>query len=111
MAGNYRKRRVGLPVHHCEADSDWIESQLLKISVANQITAQTKYSEIYQRIFNETPIEYQKQNKARRASNTLLRKFITKCRQAQDKQQQRAAQEQINHKTETKQYESQFTGF
>lgn len=79
-----KRRKIGLPAHHHQDDADWIESQLIQISDANQLTAKTGYSEKYQAAYNSCDIEYKRTNLARRTANILLRNFVNKCKKARE---------------------------
>lgn len=79
----YQKtRKIGLPDNRHKDDADWIESQLIQVSDANQLTAKTGYSDQYMRVFNSCKVPHQSSNLARRTANNNLRKFVKKCVQA-----------------------------
>lgn len=73
-----KRRKVTLPVDHHEQDSDWLESELLKLHPRDQIYASTAYSGIYAETMNTEPVEHKRVNRARRAANLRMREFVAK---------------------------------
>jgi len=68
-----------LPEHHFEADAQWILQQLERLNRQQREKALARYSETYQQAFDLEPVDYRKENKARREANTRLRLFVVNC--------------------------------
>ena len=68
-----------LPEHHSESDSKWIVQQLDGLSRQQRERAVASYSEIYRQAFDLEPVDFRKENKARREANTRLRLFVVNC--------------------------------
>ena len=75
----YGKPKVTLPVWHSEKDAQWLTEHLLKLHPQNRITACTGYSQAYREAFESQSVEFKKENSARKAANTRMRKFVDKC--------------------------------
>lgn len=68
-----------LPEHHLEADAQWICQQLEGLTRQQRERAIARYSEIYRQAFDLEPVDFRKENKARREANTRLRLFVVNC--------------------------------
>lgn len=75
----YNKPKVTLPVTHSEKDAQWLTEQLLRLHPQRRTTACIGYSDAYKEAFSNEPIEYKKENAARKLANTKMRKFVAKC--------------------------------
>lgn len=63
---------------HSSEDAKWIKQQLERIPPRYRQQAMDGYSEAYQSAYDAEPAEHRKENAARFAANTRLRKFIDK---------------------------------
>lgn len=73
------RSRVALPLNHSERDAEWLEGVLLQLSSGHQVKACSAYSEIYIETYDAEVIEHKRENAARFAANTRLRKFREAC--------------------------------
>ncbi len=69
---------VQMPSNFLKDDERWIREMLLQLdpSTRNKITA--KYGEVYQSEWENEPVTYKKDNRARHEANTRLRVFVRK---------------------------------
>lgn len=65
-------------MRHSSEDAKWIRQQLERIPPRYRQQAMDGYSEAYQSAYDAEPAEHRKENAARFAANTRLRKFIDK---------------------------------
>lgn len=63
---------------HSSEDAKWIRQQLERIPPRYRQQAMDGYSEAYQSAYDAEPVGHKKENAARFAANTRLRKFIDK---------------------------------
>lgn len=63
---------------HSSEDAKWIRQQLERIPPRYRQQAMDGYSDAYQAAYDAEPAEHRKENAARFAANTRLRKFIDK---------------------------------
>ena len=73
---------------HFDGDKAWIVEQLELLSKQHQIQARAAYSDIFYKTHRNEPVEYKKNNRARREANIRLRNFVDKCLATYKKQQQ-----------------------
>jgi len=67
-----------MPELFSEADRDWINEQLQRLTPSVRPKAVLKYAEVYQEAFESEEVTYQQENKARREANTRLRLFVNR---------------------------------
>ena len=67
-----------LPERYHPHDKDWIEEQLKKLPPFALRRAIEGYDKVFAESYNNEPIEYKKENKARRDANTRLREYVEK---------------------------------
>lgn len=70
--------RTVMPEAFSQADTEWLQEQLLRLSPAVRQKAVIRYAEIYQLAMDEEPVSYRKENKARHEANARLRLFADK---------------------------------
>lgn len=63
---------------HSSEDAKWIRQQLESIPQRYRQQAMDGYSDAYKSAYDAEPAEHRKENAARFAANTRLRKFIEK---------------------------------
>ncbi len=59
-------------------DKQWFREQLAKLPAAYIKQAKEGYQSVWEKAFEDEPIEHKKQNSARRAANIRLREFVEK---------------------------------
>ena len=67
-----------LPKRCHEHDKKWIEEQLQKLPPFAVRRAIDGYDKVFTESYDNEPIEYKKENKARRDANTRLREYVEK---------------------------------
>ena len=67
-----------LPERYHPHDKKWIEEQLKKLPPFALRRAIEGYDKVFSESYNNEPIEYKKENKARRDANTRLREYVEK---------------------------------
>ena len=67
-----------LPERCHEHDKKWIEEQLQKLPPFAVRIAIEGYDNVFTESYDNEPIEYKKENKARRDANTRLREYVEK---------------------------------
>lgn len=70
--------RTVMPESFSQADAEWIQEQLLRLSPSVRQKAVTRYADVYQLTMDEEPVSYRKENRARHEANTRLRIFADK---------------------------------
>lgn len=65
-------------IKHHPHDFKWICEQIARLPVHLQPRAEAGYSLVYQEAHDAEPVEHKKENAARFAANTRLRKFVEK---------------------------------
>lgn len=71
-------RRTVMPEVFSQADVEWIQEQLFKLSPSVRQKAVIRYADVYQLMFEEELVSYRKENRARHEANTRLRLFADK---------------------------------
>jgi hypothetical protein len=69
---------VNLPENYCQEDEVWIREMLLNLDASTRNKITFKYSQVYSESWENEPIIYKKENKARNSANTRLREFVRK---------------------------------
>ena len=59
-------------------DQPWIKQQLSLLPIENRKAAIEGYKRVFREAYDAEPIDHMKSNKARRAANTRLRKYVEK---------------------------------
>ena len=67
-----------LPDNYHPDDANWIAEQLAALPVNYRIRAAKGYSDAYAQAHDAEPLDHKKDNRARFAANTRLRKFVQK---------------------------------
>ena len=70
--------RTVLPPVFSEADGEWIQEQLLRLSHSVRQIAVIQYADVYQLTMDEELVSFRKENRARHEANTRLRLFADK---------------------------------
>ena len=65
-----------LPKHAHKDDISWIKEQLSKLPVAYRTKAVKGYDAAYEEAFDAESLEHKKENRARFAANTRLRRYV-----------------------------------
>lgn len=65
-----------MPVQYSQADAAWIQQQLLSLMPAARQKAVARYAEVYLLAFEEEPVSYRQENRARHEANVRLRLFV-----------------------------------
>ena len=67
-----------LPKRYHPDDQKWIEEQLKKLPTIALHRAIEGYEKVFAESYDNEPITYKKENKARRDANTRLREYVEK---------------------------------
>lgn len=67
-----------MPTVYFKADEAWIQEKLEQFSSAARNRIVALYADVYQAAFDEEPVTYRKENRARHEANTRLRIFVTR---------------------------------
>ena len=67
-----------LPARYHKDDQKWIEEQLKKLPPFALRRAIEGYDKVFSESYDNEPIAYKKENKARRDANTRLREYVEK---------------------------------
>lgn len=65
-----------MPDAYSQADSTWIQEQLLNLLPVTRQKAIQRYAAVYQESFEAEPVSYRKENRARHEANMRLRLFV-----------------------------------
>lgn len=65
-------------MRHSRDDAQWIKQQLDRLPQRYRQQAVDGYSDAYQSAYDAEPAEHRKENAARFAANTRLRKYVDK---------------------------------
>jgi len=65
-----------MPRVYCQADAAWIQEQLQKFTVSARHKIVALYADVYQAAWDEEPVSFKQENRARHEANTRLRKFV-----------------------------------
>lgn len=65
-----------LPEHCCKDDEQWITGKLADLPQKVRKKVAQEYSNLYLEEYNKELVQHKKENKARRAANTRLRKYV-----------------------------------
>ncbi|MGP1989143.1 hypothetical protein ACTS35_21595 [Citrobacter freundii] len=68
--------QVDLPSVYSQADTAWIQQQLLSLPPYLRRKVALKYAEVYEITFDAEPVSYRKENRARHEANMRLRLFV-----------------------------------
>ncbi|CAH6103137.1 hypothetical protein [Citrobacter koseri] len=68
--------QVEMPSVYSQADTAWIQQQLLRLPPSLRRKVLLKYAEVYEVTFDTEPVSYRKENRARHEANVRLRKFV-----------------------------------
>ncbi|MFV9080095.1 hypothetical protein ABQ397_27925 [Serratia fonticola] len=69
--------RAVMPAVYCPADAEWIQGQLEKFTASARRKIVTLYADIYQAAWDEEPVSFKQENRARHEANTRLRLYVT----------------------------------
>ncbi|MGQ6548283.1 hypothetical protein ACUNEV_12170 [Serratia sp. IR-2025] len=67
-----------MPAVYCPADAEWVQQQLENFSTAAKHRIVMLYADAYQAAWDEEPVSFKQENRARHEANTRLREFVTK---------------------------------
>ncbi|WP_029591909.1 MULTISPECIES: hypothetical protein [Enterobacteriaceae] len=76
MANDFFKPEPSMPQIYSQADAAWIQEQLQVLPTPIRQKAVARYVEVYQAAWEEEPVSFRKENKARHEANTRLRLFV-----------------------------------
>ncbi|ELY7491507.1 hypothetical protein SOJ85_004264 [Cronobacter turicensis] len=65
-----------MPEFYSLSDGDWIQKQLEILPHAARQKVILRYAAVYQAAWEEEPVSFRKENKARHEANTRLRLFV-----------------------------------
>lgn len=65
-----------MPEAFCQADAEWIQQQLLSLTPAARQKAVARYAAVYLESFEDEPVSFRKENRARHEANVRLRQFV-----------------------------------
>ncbi|WON78869.1 hypothetical protein [Serratia sp. UGAL515B_01] len=65
-----------MPRVYCPADAAWIQEQLQKFTPSARHKIVALYADVYQAAWDEEPVSFKQENRARHDANTRLRKFV-----------------------------------
>ncbi len=65
-----------MPEAFSQADAEWIQGQLLRLTPAARQKAIQRYAAVYQETFEAEPVSFRKENQARHEANVRLRRFV-----------------------------------
>lgn len=65
-----------MPSAYSQGDSEWIQEQLQTLPTPIRPKAVARYAEVYQAAWEDEPVSFRKENKARHEANTRLRLFV-----------------------------------
>lgn len=68
--------RVEMPAQFSQADSEWIQGQLLQLPPSLRRKVVVRYAEVYEIEFNAEPVSFRQENRARHEANVRLRRFV-----------------------------------
>ncbi|WP_258569920.1 hypothetical protein [Klebsiella michiganensis] len=68
--------RVEMPAQYSQADSEWIQGQLLQLPPSLRRKVVVRYAEVYETEFNVEPVSFRQENRARHEANVRLRRFV-----------------------------------
>lgn len=72
-----RKGRFNmLPEHHHPHDSAWIMARMMRVHPSKRTAIASAYSTAYKAAYDAEPMDAKKDNAARFAANTRLRKYV-----------------------------------
>lgn len=75
---HYQYAKTVMPAVYCPADAEWIQGQLEKFTASARRKIVTLYADAYQAAWDEEPVSFKQENRARHEANTRLREFVTK---------------------------------
>lgn len=64
------------PNNYHEHDVKWLREQLSKLPIELKRRAADGYDTVWQQTWNAEPVSHKRENKARFAANTRLRKYV-----------------------------------
>lgn len=76
MGNDFLSEAQLMPEVFSQTDSEWIQQQLVSLSVSVRTKAILRYADVYQETFDAEPVSYRKENRARHEANTRLRLFV-----------------------------------
>ncbi|BET62235.1 MULTISPECIES: hypothetical protein [Yersinia pseudotuberculosis complex] len=65
--------QVIMPSVFCPEDSKWIQEMLLKLNTSQRQKVAIQYADVYQEAFDNEPVSYRQENRARHEANSRLR--------------------------------------
>ncbi|EEF0769240.1 hypothetical protein DEI13_23175 [Salmonella enterica subsp. enterica serovar Berta] len=68
--------QVEMPSLYSQADTEWIQQQLLSLTPTARQKAIQRYAAVYQEAFDAESVSFRKENRARHEANTRLRLFV-----------------------------------
>ncbi|EMD6813339.1 hypothetical protein QD840_001694 [Citrobacter koseri] len=68
--------QVEMPSVYSQADTAWIQQQLLGLPPSLRRKVALKYAEVYEITFDAEPVSYRRENRARHEANVRLRRFV-----------------------------------
>ncbi|MFV9068707.1 hypothetical protein ABQ366_06820 [Serratia fonticola] len=65
-----------MPAVYCSADAEWIQAQLEKFTASARHRIVALYADVYQAAWDEEPVSFRQENRARHEANTRLRVYV-----------------------------------
>lgn len=70
--------QVDMPSLYSQADATWIQEQLQQLTPSLRRKIAVRYAEVYQAAYDDEPVTYRQENRARHEANVRLRLFVGK---------------------------------
>jgi len=68
--------RTAMLAAFCQADSEWIQGQMLRLRPSMRNKVAVLYAEVYDQHYQGEPVSFRKENRARHEANTRLRVYV-----------------------------------
>lgn len=65
-----------LPKNYARDDASWLLQQMMRLQPQYRIKARDGYDTVWQQAWHAEPVSHKRENKARFAANTRLRKYV-----------------------------------
>ncbi|CNI75997.1 MULTISPECIES: hypothetical protein [Yersinia] len=69
--------QVIMPSVFCPEDGKWIQEMLQQFTASARHKIVALYADVYQAAWNEEPVSFKRENRARHEANARLRMFVT----------------------------------
>lgn len=68
--------RTAMPALFCQADSEWIQEQMIRLRPSMRNKVAVLYADVYDQHYQDEPVSFRKENRARHEANTRLRVYV-----------------------------------